>query len=606
MRQTPTTGRSAWSPTIALAAALVASLPVAAHANEPKPLFNKQIHHEQMTAAEKTAARKAAQQKRYETLHFCADPGNMPLSNMAGEGIQNRIAKAVADRMGAKVSTFWRPYIERGLTRETFENDECDILIEVPYGYQRILTTVPIYRSTYVLATRTDRDITISGFDDPQLKAMRIGVFQHSAFREALARHGKKEGLDIHVISQNADLETWRQPWRQVEKVVKGEIDAAGVWGPFAGWVRKNGAPLTLQPVNLLEDQVVLEFDLAFGVRTNDPVLKYALDFALEASRDEIRAILDEFGVPLVQCSTCVVDGDLPSHGTYFERIVDEADRRFTEIAPDENRRIDTALADPRQIVTLEKVEADLAAGADVNDLLQRAVLASDEARIEALLARGGDINRRSKQGTPAVITAAQSRDTELVGFLLDRGADIAATDLAGWNLLHHAILRNHQPTVRLLAERGADLSARTPGDVTPLALAISEGKYFAAEALIEAGAPVDETFGRESLTALMVAATQYEANNRDAQIAQGPSIIALAEALKERGADLDARSVHGVTAAMIAAGHNNAAMVGFLAEAGADLAARTPDGRTALDIATTIRADAAAKALRLYQKKKT
>ncbi len=386
--------------------------------------------------------------------------------------------------------------------------------------------------------------------------------------------------------------------------MVDGEIDAAGVWGPFAGWVKKNGAPLTLQPVNLLEDQVVLEFDLAFGVRTNDPILKYALDFALEASREEIRAILVEFGVPLVQCSTCVVDGDLPAHGTYFDRIVDEADKRFTTVAAEEGRRIDVALADPGQVVTLEEVEADLAGGADVDDLLQRAVIASDEARIEALLARGGSIGRRSKQGTPPVITAAQSRDTDLVGFLLDRGADLEATDLAGWTLLHHAILRNHQPTVRLLAARGADLSARTPGDVTPLALAISEGKYWAAEALIQAGAPVDETFGAERLTALMVAATQYEANNRDVQIAQGPSIIELAEALRAAGAGLDVRSAHGVTAAMIAAGHNNAAMVGFLAEAGADLSIATPDGRTALDIATTIRADAAAKALRLYQKK--
>lgn len=604
MKQDKARIAGAWPSTArALAVAMFAGLSWPVVAEEVGPLFNKQIPYEQMTAAEKTAARKAARDKRYDTLHFCADPGNMPLSNMAGEGIQNRIAKAVADRMGAKVSTFWRPYIERGLTRETFENNECDILIEVPHGYQRILTTVPIYRSTYVLATRTDRAITISGFDDPQLKALRVGVFQHSAFREALARHGKKEGLDIHVISQNADLEPWRQPWRQVQKVVDGELDAAGVWGPFAGWVKKNGAPLTLQPVNLMEDQVVLEFDLAFGVRTNDPVLKYALDFALEASRDEIRAILLDFGVPLVQCSTCVVDGDLPSHGTYFDRIVDEGDKRFTEVAPESARRIDAALADAAQVVDLAEVEAELAAGADVDELFQRAVVASDETRIEALLSKGADVNRRSRQGTPAVITAAQSRDTELVAFLLDRGASIAATDLSGWSLLHHAILRNHQPTVRLLAERGADLSARTPGDVTPLALAISEGKYWAAETLIAVGAPVNETFGKEHLTAMMVAATQFEANNRDVQIAQGPSIIELAAALRAKGAELDARSAHGVTAAMIAAGHDNAAMLGFLAESGADLALRSGDGRTALDFATSIRADGAAKALRLYRK---
>ncbi len=137
----------------------------------------------------------------------------------------------MARRLGGKASTFWRPFLERGLTRETFDNNECDILIEVPFGYERILTTVPIYRSTYVLATRSDRHFTFEGFDDPKLKTIRIGVFQHSAFREALARHGRKEGLDIHVISQDADLEPEKQPWRQVQKVVDGTLDAAASGG---------------------------------------------------------------------------------------------------------------------------------------------------------------------------------------------------------------------------------------------------------------------------------------------------------------------------------------------------------------------------------------
>lgn len=571
---------------------------------EEAPAFNKQIPYQQMTPAERTAARKAARDQRYDTLKFCADPGNLPLSDVHGAGFQNRIAEVVAKRLGAKVSTFWRPFLERGLTRETFDNNECDILIEVPYGYERILTTVPIYRSTYVLATRTDRNFTFSGFDDPRLEDIRIGVFQHSAFREALARHGRKEKLDVHVISQDADLEPEKQPWRQVRKVVDGTLDAAGVWGPFAGWLKKQGAPLTLQPVNLMEDQVVLEFDLSFGVRTNDPILKYALDFALEESRDEIRAILDDYGVPLVRCSACVVDGDLPSHGTYFDRIVDEGQKRFTEVAPEETRRIDAAKASPDQIVTVAKIDAEIAVGVKAQDLLEGAVLASDEARIEALIARGADVNRRSKLGTPPVITAAQSRDTGLVAFLLDHGADVEATDLSGWTLLQHAILRNHQPTVKLLAARGADLARQTPNGVSPLGLALSEGKYFAAETLIAAGAPVDERFGTEQLTPMMVAATQYEANNRDAQIAQGPSIVALAEQLVAKGADLDARTRHGVTAAMIAAGFDNAAMIGLLAKAGADLAATDAAGRSALDVAREADAAAAVQALTLFQKK--
>ncbi len=104
-------------------------------------------------------------------------------------------------------------------------------------------------------------------------------------------------------------------------------------------------------------------------------------------------------------------------------------------------------------------------------------MLASDEARILDLLKRGADVDKRSKLGTPAIIVAAQSRNTDLVAFLLDHGADIEASDLSGWSLLHHAILRNHQPTVKLLSERGADLGRPTPNGISPLGLALSEGK---------------------------------------------------------------------------------------------------------------------------------
>lgn len=41
-------------------------------------------------------------------LRVCADPGNMPLSNKAGEGFQNKIAQVVADAMGRRLEYEWR------------------------------------------------------------------------------------------------------------------------------------------------------------------------------------------------------------------------------------------------------------------------------------------------------------------------------------------------------------------------------------------------------------------------------------------------------------------------------------------------------------------
>ena len=56
---------------------------------------------------------------------------------------------------------------------------------------------MPIYRTTYVLAYRNDKGIDIKGFDDPKLKKLRIGVFQTSGVREALAKRGIVDNVSL-------------------------------------------------------------------------------------------------------------------------------------------------------------------------------------------------------------------------------------------------------------------------------------------------------------------------------------------------------------------------------------------------------------------------
>ena len=59
----------------------------------------------------------------------------------------------------------------------------------------------------------------------------------------------------IHYLSHDADLVPEDQPSYQVQQVIDGKLDVAAVWGPFAGYYKAmKHAPLTLQPVNLMED----------------------------------------------------------------------------------------------------------------------------------------------------------------------------------------------------------------------------------------------------------------------------------------------------------------------------------------------------------------
>lgn len=582
----------------AAAAICLGQAQVVAQTTETSRKFVPEIDYHAMTSAEQTAARQEARRRTYTQLTFCADPGNMPLSNNRGEGLQNKIALAVGKQMGASVSFFWRPFFERGLTRETFDNKECEIIIEVPEGYGHIITSQPIYKSTYVWVTHEDAAFEITDFDDPDLREKNVGVFQHSAMREALSRHGVKEGLDLHVLSYDADLRPEKQPWNQVRRVAEGDLDVAGVWGPFAGWVKSQGAPIALTPANLMEDQVVLEFGMSFGVRTNDAVLKYALDFALNDARAEIAEILAAFNVPLVTCAECVVSGDIPAHGTYFEDIMQRAQERFIQQIPEGYRELDLTKASLDQVVTIERLQQALDADARPATELANAVVASDELRVSYLLDQGVDPNASDLLGAAPLVTAAKNRDPEMIALLVGRGGDVNAADLQGMTPLHQAVLRNHVPTIQALVSAGADIEKPTTTGLTPLALAISEGMRWSSAALLDLGASIDQRFGRDGLTPLMVLATQDPSKSRNARVNGGPSVIEIAEKLVATGADVNAVTDHGITALMIAAGGEHNAMLAFLLKAGADAEMQNRKGQTALDIAELSRSTQAAKAL--------
>lgn len=548
---------------------------------------------DEMTSAEKTAAKRAAKKifeaKSLDKLSVCADPGNMPLSSIDRNGYQNKIAQVIADALGARLEYFWRPYLERGLTRETFDTNVCDVLLDLPAVYEPALTTFPIYRSTYVFAYRNDRGLDIKSFKDPALKDLKIGVFQTSAIRRVLTRAGLASNLKLHTLSHNADLKPENQPWRQVKQVLDGELDVAAVWGPFAGWlVTMKGEPLKVQPINLWEDVIPLEYELAAGVRKTDARLKYMLEYALEASKDKIETILRDYGVPLVECSTCLIQGDLPSHGAYTK-----LQNRVFKSKPE--------AATPDQIVTKQKVEHWLEDGADLTQELANATLAGDKDRITWLVKeKGADINAFDNQGYAPVQTAARNRRPDLVELLVGLGADINAPDSDGMTPLVHAALRKHVPTVKKLVELGADIEKPGAHGYPPLAMAIEESEFEVAKALMEAGANINTPVGPDKLTPLMIAASKVSPGEGSIFLPGSTRPIDIARALVKEGADVNAQSKEGVTALMIAAARNVAPMIGLLLQAGANPDLKSELGQTAADIAKQNGATAAAKALRL------
>jgi quinoprotein dehydrogenase-associated probable ABC transporter substrate-binding protein len=555
---------------------VLVSFPVEAAKKQAKRDLSKEF--DDLTPSEQIAIRAAAKAaykaKKLETLTVCADPGNMPLSNIKEEGFQNKLASLLGEAMGARVVYSWRPFIERGLTRQTFDQDMCDVMFDMPANYGRLLTTFPVYKTPYVLAYRSDKGLELTGLDDPKLKDLRIGVFQTSGIRAALAKRGIVDNVKLQTQTHDGDLVIEHQPWYVVQKVLNGDLDVAAVFGPFAGWVKTmKGEPLTIQPVNLQDDKVPLEFELAIGVRKTDAFLKYMLEFALEDHAEDVEKILKDYGVPLVQCSKCIVAGDLPAHGSYTAL----ADQKF-EARPD--------LASPDQVVTKEKLEGWLADGADLNQELSNAINANDLERVKFLVEKGADVNEPDPQGWPPLLNAARQRRDVMIKTLIELGADVNRPDAGGTTPLVAAAMRDHVPSIKALLEKGADVEHPGPQGYRPLALAIAESKYEAAKAFMEGGADVSAASGADGLTPLMLIAAQTSPAEGARFLPGSTRPSDIAKGLVERGAEVNAQAKNGMTALMIAATHNSAPMIGLLMDAGADPAVKNNQGLTATDVA--------------------
>jgi len=254
-----------------------------------------------------------AQDKPPERKAFrvCQDPNNLPFSNTRGEGIENRIAELFGKALGLPVTYYSFPqrmaFVRNTLRYKLPDQDyPCDIMMGVPVGFDQVSVTKPYYRSTYALvfgkgkgldAVRTGPDFL--ALPREQLAKLRIGVYDRSPASAWLDKHGLVDsGVPYLTLNPNPE----QYPGEIIEKdLVSGKIDAAIVWGPIAGFFAKRIQSPVLQVVPLRsEPGVRFDYQMAAGVRYGEREWKEQIEALIESKRVELGAILQEFGVPVV------------------------------------------------------------------------------------------------------------------------------------------------------------------------------------------------------------------------------------------------------------------------------------------------------------------
>ena len=83
--------------------------------------------------------------------------------------------------------------------------------------------------------------------------------------------------------------------------LANGKLDAVVVWGPIAGfYARKVKQPeMVVVPLESA-DNVRFDFEIAMGVRQGEPKWKAQIEQLIDSNREPLRAILEEYGVPLL------------------------------------------------------------------------------------------------------------------------------------------------------------------------------------------------------------------------------------------------------------------------------------------------------------------
>jgi mxaJ protein len=239
-------------------------------------------------------------------LRVCADPNNLPFSNQRQEGFENRLAELIAREMHTRVEYTWMPQ-RRAFLRTTLLANVCDLVMGITSGAERVLTTEPYYRSTYVFVYRKDRNLRIRSLDDTLLRKLKIGVqlvgddYANTPPVHALSRRGIVGNLV--GFSVFGDYSQPNPPARVIDAVVAGDVDLAIAWGPLAGYfAKKSPVPLEIVPVSPAVDPPGLHyaFDISMAVRKEDIAFKNRLDRIFRDRRADVDRILRDYGVPQV------------------------------------------------------------------------------------------------------------------------------------------------------------------------------------------------------------------------------------------------------------------------------------------------------------------
>jgi mxaJ protein len=249
-------------------------------------------------------------------LKVCADPHNLPYSNIKQEGFENKIAELFAADLGLPLKYEWFPQ-RMGFIRNTLKSEDgvdsfkCDLVIGVPDRFELAATTKPYYASTYTFVYAKGRGLDevktpgdIVNLPANVLEKVRIGVFDRGPGQLWVFKYDLF-GNAVPYVSQTGAIDV--NPISILDDIVANKIDATIIWGPIAGYYAKNTekVELVVLPLQAGEDDPEMKFNynISMAVRFGDNQWKQQVNELIDRNQTGINKILNDYGMPSIPIS---------------------------------------------------------------------------------------------------------------------------------------------------------------------------------------------------------------------------------------------------------------------------------------------------------------
>jgi quinoprotein dehydrogenase-associated probable ABC transporter substrate-binding protein len=234
-----------------------------------------------------------------KVLRVCADPRNMPFSNDKGEGIENKLAELFAAKLQKRLDYMYFPQAT-GFVKMTLGAHRCDVIMGFPQGDDVVQGTNPYYRTAYALVVKQGSGLDeVATLEDARLKSKRIGIVAGTPPATNMAVAGLMMNAKPYPLMIDTRIDS--SAMAMINDLTSGQIDAAVLWGPMAGYYAKqSNPPLRVMPLVKETSGPTLVFRIGMGVRPADQNWKRLLNRLIQENQPAINKILLDFGVPLL------------------------------------------------------------------------------------------------------------------------------------------------------------------------------------------------------------------------------------------------------------------------------------------------------------------